>query len=788
MEGTGHRWRSRVLEAVAVLAGYTALTWFFFPAVRDRGQAFYQELLVNALSPDREGVGYYLQHGDFPTWTRDTFGGSPYAAQIQHALYYPGNLPFAIFSHPATALDVVIASSVVWCAFGMWAYCRYALKTSFLSAAFGGLAFGFGGMALQHVTLTNQLQALSWMPFVLLFAHLSLETRRWRYVVLTAGSIGLGLLAGHPEEWVYTCGALGLYAFAWVLGGVRLGLKSLARRALEAALRVGAAFALFLGLFGFQLLPTLALKGQGYRAGPDFTDQFPMPRSLAVNSLLPDYGRTLYGENVAFIGVLALGLAALGLVARRRSPLWLRLWMAGASAFGFAMAVGTVNPLYKLLYDHVSLVQSFRVPSRYLLLPSFALAAAASLGMDALLHDHRDALRARLRQGLWALGALVAVFAVAFTIGDLNVEGTAISRGQWVAAAAAGLVAWGVMSLRRVPAVPVAVLLLVVGFLELSHARPYGEYHQVAPNVLYDDPGPVIADLAAAGGRYVTIAGGPTPADRASIDLKGLVGKEGDYFLVGWPMRLAARPSTNLPLRAQTVLGRDGGLLPLGTYRDFFLNAVSQGDINAGAFPAAPSKWNWNGLDLLAIQSFVTPGLPPEEAKVLAFHGFSIVKREAYVLVWRRTTPPLARVFYDVDVLPTRDARVAALPTYPLLQRAMVNAPVTGLGTPTTPAVVRNVAIGNTRAVLDVTSSAAGLLVLADPWFPGWHVTVDGKEQPVLQADHAFRGVKVPAGHSTVVFTYHDGARQAGLVLLPVTLLGVAGAYGLRRRRRRETA
>lgn len=783
-ESARPRLRVRVLEALAVLVAYSALTFTFFPALRDRSQAFYQELLVNGLSPDREGVGYYLRHGDLPTWTRDTWGGSPYSAQIQHALYYPGNLPFAIFSHPATAIDVVLASSVVWCAFAMWAYCRFALKTSFLAATFGGLAFGFGGMSLQHVTLTNQLQVLSWMPFVLLFGHLALETKRWRYIVLTAGSIGLGLLAGHPEEWVYTCGALGLYAVAWVLGGVRLGVKQLGRRAVEAGLRIGGAFALFVGLFGFQLLPTLALKGQGYRAGPDFREQYPMPTSLAVNSLLPDYGRILYGENVAFIGVLALGLAALGLVASRRSPLWLRLWVAVISAFGFAMSVGNANPVYRLLYDHVSLVQSFRVPSRYLLLPSFALAAAAALGMDALLHDHRDALRARLREGLYAVGALAAIFAVAFTIGDLRTNGTAVSLGKWVAAGTVGLLAWGALSVRRVPATPVALLLLVVAGLELNHARPFGEYHQVAPDVLYNDPGPVIKDLAAAGGRYLTIAGPPTHEQKRTIDMMGFTGHKGDYFLVGWPLRLAARPSSNLPLRAQTVLGRDGGLLPLGTYRDFFLNAASPGNINGGSFQTPPSKWNWNGLDLLAIQSFVTPGLPVAEAKALEAHGFSIVQRVAYVLVWRRTTPPLARVFYDVDVLRTRDARVAALPTYPLLQRAMVNEPVTGLGKPTSPAVVQNTHIGNTKVALDVTSSANGLLVLADPWYPGWHVTVNGKEQPVLHADHAFRGVKVPAGHATVVFTFHDRARETGLVLLPLTLLGIAGAYELRRRRR----
>lgn len=779
------RLRGHVLEIASVLIGYSALTYWFFPAVRDRGQAFYQELLVNALNPDRAGVGYYLQHGQLPTWTRDTYGGSPYAAQIQHALYYPGNLPWAIFSNASTALDVVLASSVAWCAFGMWAYCRYALKTSFLAAVLGGLVFGFGGMSLQHVTLTNQLQALSWMPFALLFTHLALETKRWRYSVLTAVSIGMGLLAGHPEEWSYTVGALGLYTLAWVLGGVRLGGRALGRRAMEAVVRIGSAFVLFLGLFSFQLLPTLALMGQGYRSTPSFREQYPLPQRLAVNSLLPDFGHVLQAENVAFIGVVALALAGLGLVAAKRSPLWFRLWVVGISAFGLAMAVGNVNPVYRLLYDHVSLIRGFRVPSRYLLLPSFALAAAASVGVDALLHDHRDALRLRLRQGALAIGALVGLAAVALLIGDFQSAGTAPSIKKWVAAAGVGGLLWILRFFRRIPATPVAVLLIVCAAVELQHARPLGEYHQVAPNVIYNDAGPVMKDLAAAGGRYITIAGEPVSnVQRGSIETMGLSGTAGTYFLAGWPMRLAARPSLNLLDRAQTVLGRDGGLLPLATYRDFFLNGVSNGgNINSGAFGIPPSVWNWNGLDLMAIQSFVTTtALPASEAAVLKSHGFALERTEAYVQIWRRADPPLARVVYDVQTIPTRDARVAALPSFPLLTKAMVDEPVSGLGTPTSAPVVRTTKVENTEVVVDVQSSAKGLLVLADPWYAGWQATVNGKRQDVLHADIAFRGVVIPSGHSTVRFTYHDSERTFGLVLLPLSLLGIAGAFVMRRR------
>jgi len=56
-------------------------------------------------------------------------------------------------------------------------------------------------------------------------------------------------------------------------------------------------------------------------------------------------------------------------------------------------------------------------------------------------------------------------------------------------------------------------------------------------------------------------------------------------------------------------------------------------------------------------------------------------------------------------------------------------------------------------------------LVLADPSYPQWTVTVDGARADLLRVDHAFKGVVVPAGTHTVVFAYDDRATEYGAVL-----------------------
>src|SRR5204863_241873 len=61
------------------------------------------------------------------------------------------------------------------------------------------------------------------------------------------------------------------------------------------------------------------------------------------------------------------------------------------------------------------------------------------------------------------------------------------------------------------------------------------------------------------------------------------------------------------------------------------------------------------------------------------------------------------------------------------------------------------------------------LLVLADPWFPGWQATVGGTPVPILRADYVFRLVEVPAGRSTVEFRYVPDALLLGALISAVT-------------------
>jgi hypothetical protein len=687
----------------------------------------------------------------------------------------------------STALEAVVALHVALAGVAMWAYCRIGLGSGRWGAALAGLAFGFGSVTLQHIILLNQFQVIAWMPLVLLFGHLALERSRLRWVVLTGVAAGLQLLAGHPEEWVYTLVALATYGLAWTLAAAP---SNWPRRVLTAATRLGGAMAALVLLFAWQLLPTLLLQRHGWRTAPGFDEQHELPASLALNAQLLDYGNVLFGENVGFIGLVALGLAGLGVWAGPRRLAWMRVWALAISLFGLLMALGDHSSLYRLVADHLRLAAEFRVPARYLLLLYFALAAAAALGTDAVLDRDVGRLARRARQGLGGLTVVGLVLGVALVAGGHS--GWVASRAWWALAAAAGLLAWAAAGLPRVrvPRVAVALLLLGVTAVELQQARPAAEYHQLVPNAAYDDPGPVMARLGRERGRYVSIAwdAADTPDKRRALAATmpaGLTERMRRGWRLTWPRRLAARPAWAYATGAETISGRDGGLLPLRTYQEFFAAAVNPaGRLSAGVTLEGPSRWSWPALDLLGVRWFVTGGLPPDQIRVLETNGFRIIQRNAWFLLWERPAPPRARMVYDADLVADPAERLARLRAgYPLLERALVERPVDGLRRPATPAIVQVLERGQARVGVSVRTGGDGLLVLADPWYPQWRVEVDGRPAQLLRVDHALRGVRVPAGDHRVVFAYQDRALQAGLAVTAIALASLAGLWWWRRRR-----
>ena len=79
------------------------------------------------------------------------------------------------------------------------------------------------------------------------------------------------------------------------------------------------------------------------------------------------------------------------------------------------------------------------------------------------------------------------------------------------------------------------------------------------------------------------------------------------------------------------------------------------------------------------------------------------------------------------------------------------------------------------RIEIRATLERPGLVILADLFDHGWHLTIDGRPAPIWRTNRMMRGALVPAGDHTLVYTYRSDAFRLGAV---VSLAGVIALVG----------
>lgn len=87
------------------------------------------------------------------------------------------------------------------------------------------------------------------------------------------------------------------------------------------------------------------------------------------------------------------------------------------------------------------------------------------------------------------------------------------------------------------------------------------------------------------------------------------------------------------------------------------------------------------------------------------------------------------------------------------------------------------------RVDLDVSLDTPGLVILADVFYPGWRLTIDGVAAPIYQANVLMRGAAVDAGNHHLTYVYQPESFRLGGILSMVAMatLVALGVYFRRR-------
>lgn len=348
------------------------------------------------------------RQGEWPLWNPYLFAGVPFLANPQSGALYPPNLLFLFW--PVERAHALSLWGHLWgAAIGAYLWGRLTARLSPLAALATAAVFGLGGYTVGLMGHLNQVQAAAYLPWLLIAQSYWVRQARPWALGLAGLLLGLQLLAGHVQVVYLTVWLLGL----WTVGGLFQAFlavravggswSALWREAAGQGLRLLLALGLGIGLAAPQLLPAWELAAEGIRAGGlSYADAvaFSLPPWLLPQTLLPVYqaeGQP-FSEWVAYSGVLGLLLAGVGLLL---TPGWRALGWGLVALLALGLALGQFNPLYPLLFDLVPGLRAFRVPARWLLLWSFALAVLAGLGVQALQGGARPD-----RWTLWRLAGL----------------------------------------------------------------------------------------------------------------------------------------------------------------------------------------------------------------------------------------------------------------------------------------------------------------------------------------------------------------------------------------------
>ncbi len=535
-----------------------------------------------------------LSQGQLPLWSPAIFMGVPLLSDPQLGTLYPPNW-LTVRLAPPDAVRVSILLHVTWAAVGAFVLARRAIALTFFPALTAACIFAFGGYVGAHVEQINQLQGIAWMPWALVCLHESTQRPRL-YIPLLAVIFALQVFSGHTQTVFMTGIALGVYGLVHSFTAVSDDARhDRLRRAVMLLISLAAAVILAVILALPQLYPTLELTGLSNRGGgfnPQQVLAFSWNPVLIGRGMLPSYDAQVFGEYIAYPGVIGLALAVIGLLTsdRRRWP-WLVLVIVG-----MLLALGYYNPLNWTLAGLPGF-NLFRVPARWLALVTLGLAMLAGLGTARLMVppvSRRESLRLTAAV-LIVLGLLMASTLLSSRAAD-EVDGSAVPTAvTWVGWIAALIVALLLVALHggalhggrdRIPARVMSLLPMIactVVLAELWLASGTMPYNDLTDPQVYHDARMSAYQLQAldtanpnspAHGRLLSISNlyfdpGDKPALEARWDVLNMTERASHTAFTAEKAKEVIAPNLPLIWDLPSVDGYGGGLLPTTYYTQF---------------------------------------------------------------------------------------------------------------------------------------------------------------------------------------------------------------------------
>lgn len=698
-----------------------------------------------------------IHSGHLPLWNPYHYGGHPSVADPQSLLFAPSFVLWGLLD-PAPSLrafDLIIFAHLLVGGLAI-AVIGYRARWPAVACVLAAAVFMFGGAAAGRLQHTGQILSYAEFPPALLFLQLALQRRSIWFAVAFAATAAI-LTLGRNQ----TALMLSYLLIAAVIAEIAAAEQPL--KFLRTRIPVLLSMAVVgIALVGPPLLLTVQFADLSNRVTESLSDAYlgslypPDFANLTVanvfgtftdngwapgGDLMPQLIFTDESFNYLFVGwapiVLLLWFGVVGRGAWRHGRRLLTIALVVAVLY----MLGRYTPFFALAYKLVPGVAEYRRPVD----ANFMFDAALALLAGHLVTDYiRDGLPPRRPI---AMALCVAMMMAALAAGVIYSFGFGHGWPSLVnvlTVAPIGLVVMAVLALARtaqertlaaigVTAIAVAELLCWNVAFRLN-AEPRQWYAALEQ--------PRGAEAHAFAVVKTLMRADHSKGERPRVELLGLGGPEQNTMMV---QRIESISGYN-PMR----IGRTDRLVAL---------AESNWLVNLRDFPPTFSSWDSPLAHALGLE-YLMLGAPLDQIPNLQHIPVAEMLLAGPPVWIYRLPDTLPRVTFS-DHVRIVDSEATDRSGHLLNPPESGSVLIDGRTPPSHSYVAGAVShdaciVAWTINQVDIEANSAdgGVLVLHDPYYPGWVATVDGRQVPILRADVLFRGVEVPPGHHHVRFTY----------------------------------
>lgn len=736
--------------AVFLLLLAVMVSFWYFALVKpaDQSAVTLQSLdLYHEHYPVAKYAGELLAEGRLPLWNPYQLTGMPFLAVPHTRLFYPPSLIY-LWSNTGVAIEVDLVFHWLFAGVGLWLLVRI-WGMSHLAGFAAATSFMLSQSLIGAIQWPGIIACLAWLPWMILTIELTFLGKKWAPIAV-ALCLAVQIFNGATEMIIYNGYASAFYVICRSVPLLRAGkMRRLAR---QSALLLSAVIA-GVGLTAIQFLPTLELVAQSQRGDGGNSLAYAMgplragflPPSLFLPEMLSGNGR-------AAMGVLPL----LGLFFYPRDRTARLPWFFAVSLGICAMLLIFGGPVFEL-YHHTPFGQIFRRPTKFFYLYNFSQGILAAYAITELLRLRDESARPfRLQIGN-ASGLAAGIASLGWVAWLLWVD----APKPWILVSIGLFLVFSLVENRGLRTfVCIAICASQLGNLfaipRNTSMRPFRQEHR------FDAIGDVLNELRDSAPNQRIY-----PSTRF-VFAPAFAAKQG--------------------MMRRAYFATDYNPLVTTRHADYFLRASGEPSISphfAGAYLLGENT-RWRLLDQASVRYYVTKPLEPQfdQLRLLARlsprtgirHrrevGLDVIERShalprAYFVSNARAFDHPGDIL-DFLVEPNFRARREVL-----LEKSQ-DAVTTWNRKPKKVSVHLNTPDSET-VIVEVSTDQRGYVVLTDAWYPGWQVTVDGRESKLYRANYLFRAVEIDAGESTIEFQYRPesfywGSRVSGVFALAILL------------------